>query len=198
MGAQPRGEGGASWWTLPPTPIPHEHCPPALIPPPGRWISRVDTVPPPPSCPRGAGRWTLSPHPAPRGGHPAWTLPPHPVPARGWTSARLVPGTRAAHSQYLMTAMLTGAVQVTATSGFSEAMARKELPPQAAARRPGSHLFRPRLALRDSLFARRPIGGGPGLRSTAQPMRGIERWTADSGPAPVERTPRARSAQARE
>lgn len=32
---------------------------------------------------------------------------------------------RPVHSQYLMTAMLTGAVQVTATSGFSEAMAEE-------------------------------------------------------------------------
>lgn len=47
----------------------------------------------------------------------------HRPPAPGWRPPRAHP--RPTHSQYLMTAMLTGAVQVTARYGFSEAMAEE-------------------------------------------------------------------------
>lgn len=69
------------------------------------------------------------------------------------------PAPQAAHSQYLMTAMLTGAVQVTATSDFSDAMAEKHRT-QPAARSPQRGPARTsralRLARRDPLFLTPP------------------------------------------
>ena len=113
-----------------------------------------------------------------------------------------------AHSQYLMTAMLTGAVQVTTTGCCSEAISEDLRDPgrpppasltDAAA---GSAIGRRCSRLRDwparpHLFACRPISGGSGTHSISQPMSGIGRWAADAEPAPAGPQTRCGSAQAR-
>lgn len=218
MGAQPRGR-------CPPS-HPRGVKPPPWarlrVPPPGCGLPRGPSpiLPPgvdgprgpcPPSCPRGVDgpRGPCPPScpqgvdgprgPVPRPFTRAWASRADPVPCAGpgdgrppWTVSRAL----AAHSQYLMTAMLTGAVQVTTTSGFSEAMAQRHCKRsrQPAARRACTSPAA-RLASREAV-ALRPISGGPSHRSTSQPMSGIGRRTADSGPAPVGRRPRTAFAQA--
>lgn len=82
----------------------------AVSPPPRVWMSHVASP--------GVDPGHRMPHTG-RGGRldlqPRYHLL-HRPPAPGW---------RPAHSQYLMTAMLTGAVQVTARYCFSEAMAEE-------------------------------------------------------------------------
>lgn len=100
--------------------------------------------------PRGQLRETVGAQP--RGGRPRGHCHPPCRPRGVDVPRRPCPAPRAAHSQYLMTAMLTGAVQVTATSGFSEAMAEKQI----SARSPQRVPARTSPALRLALFLTPP------------------------------------------
>lgn len=92
--------------------------------------------PSPPAAGRGPG-------PPPKQAPPSLSFPVRRAP-RSCAS-------RAHHSQYLTTAMLTGAVQVTTTIGFSEAMAEEQRDPN-----PRQPAFQTRAAAGPAIGPQRP------------------------------------------